>query len=158
MNLYLVRHSDAEKMQAGKKDSDRRLSKDGKDRIKRVAIRWIYFMKTLDFICTSPYLRAVETAELIAECFEYKGEIINDNILSAGSYTKDLIELVNSLGGDNILIVGHQPDLSEHVSNLISSNGALVDFRKATIAKISFNGKVNFSKGYLEFLIPSATF
>jgi phosphohistidine phosphatase len=158
MNLYLVRHADAEKTQPGKKDEDRKLSKEGKERIRGVAGEWFYFIKKLDLICTSPLIRAVETAEIIGKCFEYKGEIIRDNILGPGSYTKDMIELINSLEGNDILIVGHQPDLSEHVSNLISSNGALIDFKKAAIAKISFNGKVNLSKGYLEYLIPTNAF
>ena len=158
MNLYLVRHADAEKTQPGKKDEDRRLSKEGKERIRGAAERWFYFIKKIDSICTSPFIRAVETAEIIAKCLEYKGEIIKDKVLAAGSFTKDLIVLVNSLNGDEILLVGHQPDLSEHVSNLISSKGALVEFKKAAIAKISFNGKVDLSKGYLEYLIPSTLF
>lgn len=158
MNLYLVRHADAEKVQPAKKDEDRRLSKEGKERIRGVSNQWFYFIKNIDIICSSPFTRAVETAEIIAECFEYEGEIIKDDVLASGSYTKDMVEFVNSLDGNDILVVGHQPDLSEHVSNLISSNGALVDFKKAAIAKISFNGKASLSKGYLEYLIPSSAF
>ncbi|HSD64706.1 MAG TPA: phosphohistidine phosphatase SixA [Ignavibacteriaceae bacterium] len=158
MNLYLVRHADAEKVQPGKKDEDRKLSKEGKERIRGAANQWFYFIKNVDIISSSPFIRAVETAEIIAECFEYNDDIIKDDVLAAGSYTKDMIEFVNNLEGNDILVVGHQPDLSEHVSNLISSNGALVDFKKAAIAKISFNGKVSLSKGYLEYLIPSSAF
>ena len=158
MNLYLVRHADAEKTQPGKKDEERRLSKEGKERIREAAEQWFYFVKKIDLICTSPYIRAVETAEIIAQCLEYKGEIIKEKVLAAGSLTKDLIELINLFYGNDILVVGHQPDLSEHISNLISLKGALVDFKKAAIAKISFNGKVNLSKGYLEYLIPTTAF
>jgi len=158
MNLYLVRHADAENTQPGKKDEDRRLTKEGKERIKGAADRWIYFIAKLDFICTSPYTRAVESAEIIAKSFQYDKEIIKDGALASGSYIKDLVELVNSLGGNDIMVVGHQPDLSEHVSSLISSNGALVDFKKGAIAKVSFNGKVNLAKGYLEYLIPAGIF
>ena len=155
MNLYLVRHADAEKTQPGKRDEERKLLKEGRERIKSAAKGWMYIINKLDRICTSPYARALETAEIIAEVFEYEKEIIKDKSLGAGCFTKDLITLVNSLDAENIMVVGHQPDLSEHVSNLISSSGALVDFKKAAIAKISFNGKVNLSKGYLEYLIPA---
>jgi len=158
MNLYLVRHSDSEKTSPGKRDRDRRLTKEGKEKISAAAYRWKYLLGTPDFICTSPYIRAIETAELIAKAFDFDKEIIKDSGLSSGSLTKDLITLVNSLDGEEILIVGHQPDLSEHVSGLISSGGAFVDFKKAAIAKISFNGKVKLSKGYLEFLIPADAF
>ncbi len=158
MNLYLVRHSDAEKTQQGKRDEERKLIKEGRERIKAAASGWMYIISRLDLICSSPYARAMETAELIAEIFEYEKEIIHDKSLAAGCFTKDLITLVNSLGAENIMVVGHQPDLSEHVSNLISSSGALVDFKKAALAKISFNGKVNLAKGYLEYLVPSDAF
>lgn len=158
MNLYLVRHADAEKTQPGKGDKDRELTREGKDIIQKTADKWVSFIKNPDFICTSPYIRAVETAEIIAESFEFEKEIIKDKALSSGGYTKDLITLVNSLGGEDILVVGHQPDLSEHVSNLISSKGALIEFKKAAIAKISFKDKADFSKGYLEYLIPPQVF
>ncbi len=158
MNLYLVRHADAEKAHPGKKDEDRKLSREGKDRIRGVAKQWFYFIKNIDIICSSPFMRAMETAEIIRDCFEYDGEIIKDNKLASGSYTKDMIEFVNSLDGNDIMVVGHQPDLSEHVSNLISANGALIEFKKASIAKISFNGKASLSKGYLEYLIPTSAF
>lgn len=158
MNLYLVRHAEAEKLQPGRKDSDRKLTRDGKDRIKNAADQWLHFIKKPDFICTSPYVRAVETAEIIAKSFDFKKEIIIDKSLAAGCLTKDLIELVNSLDGEDIMVVGHQPDLSEHVSNLISARGAFIEFKKASIAKISFNGRINLSKGYLEYLIPAGAF
>ncbi len=158
MNLYLVRHADAEKTQPGKRDEERQLLKDGRERIKSAAGGWMYIINRLDLICSSPYVRAMETAEIIAETFEYEKEIIKDKSLGAGCFTKDLISLVNSLDAENIMVVGHQPDLSEHVSYLISSSGALVDFKKGALAKISFNGKVNLSKGYLEYLVPADAF
>lgn len=158
MNLYLVRHAEAEKTQPGKRDYERKLSKDGVKSIEYASSRWKYFINHLDHICASPYSRAVETAEIIALAFDYKREIIKDKVLSAGSNTKDLIELVNALEGNDILIVGHQPDLSEHLSGLISSRGASIEFRKTALAKITFNGKADFSRGYLEYLIPVETF
>lgn len=158
MNLYLVRHADAEKVQPGKKDEDRKLSKEGKERIRGVANQWFYFIKNMDLICSSPFIRAVETAEIIAKCFEYKGKVIKDSVLASGSHTKDMIAFVNNLDVNDIMVVGHQPDLSEHVSNLVSSHGALIEFKKAAIAKITFNGKVSLSRGYLEYLIPASAF
>ena len=158
MNLYLVRHGDAEKIQPGKRDEDRKLLEEGKKIIKYAADQWIYFIKKPDIICTSPYTRAQETAEIIAQSFQYEKEILKDKALVAGSSTEDLITLINSLGGEDIMVIGHQPDLSEHISDLISSKGALIDFKRGSIAKISFNGKASLSKGYLEYLIPADIF
>ena len=59
------------RLSPGKRDEDRRLTKEGKERIKTAAKGWMYIINRLDLICTSPYIRAVETAEIIAETFEY---------------------------------------------------------------------------------------
>ncbi len=56
------------------------------------------------------------------------------------------------------LLLGHEPDFSEHVSQLISNSGAKIDFKKGMIAKISFNGKAKLTRGVLEFLIPAKAY
>jgi phosphohistidine phosphatase SixA len=65
---------------------------------------------------------------------------------------------LNSFPSGEIAIVGHQPDLSNHLSRLISGSGASIEFKKGAIAKISFSNKVREGKGVLEFLIPPGIF
>ena len=85
-------------------------------------------------------------------------DLVIDDSLRNGGDTKDILNLVNSLKADNIALVGHQPDFSYHVSNLISNGTAEIDFKKGAIAKIVFEGKAKLSRGFLEFLIPTGTF
>jgi len=158
MNIYLIRHSDSEKSSSSKKDFDRELTEEGKEKIKTAAEGWKHLVKSFDIIVSSPLMRAVQTAKIVAEVFEYKKDIIIDKRISGGRKTDDLIELANSLSGEEIAFVGHEPDFSNHVSNLISSSGAFVDFKKGAIAKMSFQNRVRYSKGILEFLIPPKTF
>ncbi len=158
MNIYLVRHGDAEKISLNKKDSERELTAAGKTKLKNAAAAWKQYVPPFDYLVSSPLARALQTAKVIEEFFEVKNEMIVDRKLSPGSSTNDIIEIANSLNADNIAFVGHQPDFSEHVSNLISSGGANVDFKKAALAKISFHGKVHLSRGVLEFLIPAGIF
>ncbi len=158
MNIYLIRHGEAEKSSFNKKDFDRELTNTGKVKLKNAALAWKDYIIPFDYLISSPLARALQTAQIIAEYFEIKNEIIVDKKLSAGSRTDSIIEIANSLEAANVAFVGHQPDFSEHVSNLISTNGANVDFKKAAIAKIFFQNKVHLSRGILEFLIPAGIF
>ena len=155
MNIYLIRHGDAEKSSIGKKDFDRDLTASGITKLKTAVVNWKVLIDNFDYIISSPLVRARHTASLIAEVYEFKKEIILDKKLSPGSKTESLIEIANSLSGEEIAFVGHQPDLSEHLSNMISSKGAYLDFKKSAIAKISFYNKAHLGKGMLEFLIPA---
>lgn len=158
MNLYLVRHSLAEKISPLKKDFDRELTAEGKDLLKFAADYWKRIVPSIDLIITSPLVRAVQTSEMISQSFDYEKEIIKDNHLATGSKTSDLIEILNSLNVENIFCIGHQPDLSMHVSNFISTNGSVLHFPPASICKIRFNGSAKFSKGELIYLIPPEIF
>ena len=158
MNIYLIRHGDAEKAAIGKKDFDRDLTQSGRLKIKVAASGWKNFIASFDYIVSSPLIRALNTAKIIAEEYNFKKEIVIDKKLAPGSKTENLIEIANSLNYEDVAFVGHQPDMSEHLSNLISGNWANIDFKKGAIAKVSFNNKAHPSKGVLEFLIPAGTF
>ncbi|MFO7524836.1 MAG: phosphohistidine phosphatase SixA [Ignavibacteriaceae bacterium] len=158
MNLYLIRHSIAEKISPQKKDFDRELTAEGKEVLMSAVTYWKRIIPKFDIILCSPLLRAVETANIIANNSDYKNEIFIDNNLAAGANTNDLIEILNSYNYENIACIGHQPDLSEHVSNFISNNGCVLHFPPAAICKIRFNGSAKFSKGELIYLIPPEIF
>jgi phosphohistidine phosphatase SixA len=100
----------------------------------------------------------MQTAEIVAKVFEFKGKINTDKRLISGAKTEDLIDLAVEIMGQDMAFVGHEPDFSEHVSRLISSSDVKIDFKKGMIAKISFDGKVKMSRGLLEFLIPAKTY
>jgi phosphohistidine phosphatase len=158
MNIYLIRHGDSEGISKGVKDAERKLTPDGEIKLKNATLFWKNIIPEFDYIISSPYLRALQTARIIASAYDHKKEIFIDKRLGCGSETADLIEILNSFQSGEIAIIGHQPDLSNHVSRLVSNSGAFVEFKKGAIAKISFNNKVREGKGVLEFLIPSGVF
>lgn len=51
-------------------------------------------------------------------------------------------------------MVGHQPDIGNHLASMIGSNDANFIIPPAVIAKISFKEKPVIGKGVLEFLLP----
>ncbi len=158
MNIYLIRHGDAERTSLSKKDFDRELTTSGLTKVKTAAINWKMLINSFDFIVSSPLKRAEQTASAIAEVYEFKKEILLDKRLSPGSKTENLIEIANSFSGEEIAFIGHQPDFSEHLSNMISTKGAYLEFKKGAIAKVSFYNKAHLGKGTLEFLIPAGAY
>jgi phosphohistidine phosphatase len=158
MNIYLIRHSDSEGLSKGLKDSERKLTHDGELKIRNASLFWKNIVPEFDCIISSPYLRALQTAKIIASVYNHKKEILVDKRIGCGSETDRLIEIVNSLQGVEIAIIGHQPDLSYHLSRLISGSGTSVEFKKGSIAKVSFSNKVKEGKGTLEFLVPPGLF
>lgn len=158
MNLYLIRHSNAEKPSPFKSDSNRELTSEGINLI----MKGSKFLRTiapeLELILSSPYNRAFQTAEIIANSYDNKVKLIKENNLAAGCSTSTLIEVVSYYEEQNIAVIGHQPDISNHISNLTSNGNINLIFKPATISKISFESKIGFNKGLLEILIPSEVF
>ncbi len=159
MNLYLIRHAEAENPTILKSDFDRKLTQNGIEKFTQAVIGWKNLIKDFDYIVTSPYLRALQTAEIVSMHYPPgNGKLIQDSKLGCGSITDDIIEIIDSLKADNIALVGHEPDFSELVSALISNSGAFLNFKKGMIAKINFNGKIRKGSGILDFFIPVKTF
>ena len=158
MNIYLIRHGDAERASNQKKDYERNLTPDGEQKIKIAAEGWKVLIPQFSHIISSPLLRALQTAEIIARVYKIKENVIIDKRLMFGNRTEELIDLANEIMGTDMAFVGHEPDFSEHVSNLISISGASIDFKKGMIAKISFDRRMKMCRGVLEFLIPVKIF
>ena len=154
MNIFLIRHGKAEPAFQTKKDIDRVLTEDGIKIIKRSVGFWKNGIISFDFIITSPFKRAIQTAEIIAELMNYKNDLIKDKALSPGCSTRSVIQLAEVLNGDNIAFVGHQPDMSYHISSLVCESQLNLKFSPASIAKISFKGNPKPGNGILEFLLP----
>jgi phosphohistidine phosphatase len=154
MNIFLIRHGKAEPTSPAKKDIDRELTEEGVNIINHSVELWKNRIVSFDFIITSPFKRAVQTAEIIAELTNYKNDLIIDSVLSPGSSTRSVIQLAEVLIGENIAFVGHQPDMSYHISSLACNSQVNLKFPPASIAKVSFNGSPQPGKGILEFLLP----
>ena len=154
MNIFLIRHGKAEPESPEINDIDRELTKEGISIIKRSVGFWKNGIVSFDIIITSPFKRAVQTAEIIAELMNYKNDLIKDSALSPGSSIRSVLQLAEVLNGENIAFVGHQPDMSYHISSLVCNSQLNLKFSPVSIAKVSFDGKPKPGKGVLEFLLP----
>src|SRR5215471_14121561 len=75
MQIYILRHGIAEDPKRGHPDSDRALTDEGREKLRRVLKRARAAGVTPAAILSSPYRRAVETAEVAAKELDYAGEI-----------------------------------------------------------------------------------
>jgi len=154
MNLYLIRHSIAENITIDKKDFDRELTEEGKFVIKKTSEAWKNYIGNVDVVLTSPLKRAIQTAEIISTNLQDKQNLIKDNNLGTGSRTADLIDLLNALEYKNVVVVGHQPDLSQHINNFCGTGSFNLAFPPASLAKIEFDNSIKYGRGRLIYFIP----
>lgn len=153
-----MRHGEAESIKPGLKDSERNLTSASIENLERMFQAIKKSIPQFDHLLSSPLIRAVQTAERVKIFSQSKSEIIIEDKLKPGEELKEIIPMLNSLGGKNIFICGHEPDISDFCSSLISSSFAAMLFKPGTIAKISFEGKVREASGILQFLFNPILF
>ncbi|MDH3269152.1 MAG: histidine phosphatase family protein, partial [Ignavibacteria bacterium] len=106
MNIYLIRHGEAEKTSEGKPHEDRVLTASGIEVIKSSVELWKKFIDTFDIILTSPLKRAKQTANIIGSAFKSQFEVTEEICLLNGGLTEDLLSIARSLDSDDIAMVG----------------------------------------------------
>src|SRR5271169_6763046 len=124
MDLYLLRHGLAVEpgTQGFANDADRPLTPKGERKVRKIAEAIEAMGVSFDLILSSPYVRARQTAEVVAEALNLRKKLeFSDALVPAGS-VKRLIESLNHRQPSpaNVLLVGHEPYLSELISLLVS--------------------------------------
>jgi phosphohistidine phosphatase len=127
--IILVRHAEAEDRALGTPDPERTLVAAGR-RAARATGKALAALKVEpQYVVTSPYPRAHETAEIIAH--ELGAPLADDPAL-LGLELDDLAGLT-ARHGDDLVLVGHEPDFSALVHAI---TGARISFPKAGAAAI----------------------
>ena len=85
MEIYLLRHGIAEERSSSGRDDDRRLTEEGRDRLRLVLERAHGAGVQPSLIVSSPLKRAIETAEIAAHELAYDGKILRADALTPGS-------------------------------------------------------------------------
>lgn len=123
--IYLLRHGDAEEGTGD--DAARRLTPKGERQSHAAGKALAALATTLDACLTSPKVRAADTARLACQALGLEPEIAEE--LRGGSF--DSIGL--AAGRGDVILVGHEPDLSSEVARL---TGANVKLRKGGLALV----------------------
>jgi phosphohistidine phosphatase len=133
--LWLLRHGEAVPHDAAP-DHDRALTDTGREQA-RDAGRALAALRVQVHLCfASPKVRARDTAALACEALGVPP--VEHAPLASGFDAEEALALVHAAGEDQrVLLVGHDPDLSQVVHDL---TGARVALRKGGLAGIRLDG------------------
>jgi len=140
IRLYILRHGIAVPHVApGMDDDDRPLTPEGEKKVKQVARGLRKLELTLERIITSPVARARRTAEITAEVLDLSDKLEDSDSLRPGRDAVSIREWLRTRDEASLMIVGHNPSLSDLVGLLISGQpGAVsIDLRKGGIAALT---------------------
>jgi len=138
MEIYILRHGiAAERGTPGyKKDSDRRLTDEGEEKMHQIAGAMLAMELKFDLILSSSYERAARTAQIVAD--ELGEDVRFTKFLEPEANPLALIGQINDEKPQRVLLVGHEPDLSRLISLLISGGtDATIEMKKGGICKMT---------------------
>jgi phosphohistidine phosphatase len=155
MNLCLVRHAKAEERgPAWPDDSLRPLSPAERKRMGQAAAG-LSRLFTPAVILSSPLVRAAQTAEILRHQFGLDGLRFIDALADADHDA--ILREANAAGRDDVLLVGHEPDMSQLLSLLVAGDQHALRSRFGTgaAAIIACDGAAAPGSGTLEVLLQT---
>ncbi len=138
MEFYLIRHGLAEELENHIDDLERKLTKEGKKRVKNAAKFLSKFFPCPDLLLTSEALRSIETAEIIKKKCKIKkldsysrlnpgASVYDYNFILSAYINKESVTSNYRIG-----IITHEPDLGNFALALLA-NQIQFDFQKEEI-------------------------
>ena len=151
LELYLLRHSDAGDPASWSGDDDvRPLSEKGRRQAEALG----EFLAARDFgidaILSSPKLRALETAELVATALAMR--VTLEPRLARSLDLDRLGDILDATPGHRAMIVGHDPDFSELAAAL--SGASYLPLKKGALARLDVSLPLQPAGGILRWLLP----
>lgn len=160
MDLYVLRHGKAEERASTvKSDSKRALTETGTKDIQCISKSIRSMAVKFDYVISSPLLRAKQTAEI---AFSYvkskKRSIVFWNELKPESNPERIFKKLSALKPNSVvLLVGHEPVLSELISMIISpgNHDVSISIRKGGFAHLQCFPRDSVMVGTLRSIMTS---
>jgi len=147
MELYFLRHGEADWPNWNKSDDERPLTKRGKKEMREVAKFLDRLKARPDLIVTSPLPRAGQTAEIAADYL--KAKLRRDELLAPGFGMTNLRTVLKRHRAKVLMLVGHEPDFTNIISGLTCAS---LKLSKAGVALLDIDPEAE--KGKLLWLFP----
>jgi len=155
VDIYILRHGRAEK-RAPPVDGDAGRALTGEGRTEILGVAEFLASRDVVFGCiaTSPYVRAMETAQIVAKALGKRGILAQWEELTPGASIEALESRVSGRPEEeSLLIVGHEPLLGQFTGYMISAgHDAAIAFGKGGLAKIR-NARFDPVGGELQWLL-----
>jgi phosphohistidine phosphatase len=141
MNIFILRHGIALERDdwKGKDDSLRPLTREGEKQLQKISRALKKMKLEFDLILSSPYARAKTTAEIVADKLKLKKRLKLSEALIAEGEPEQVVNEITALKPppEYLLLVGHEPYLSQLISQLISGDAGMnIDFKKAGLCRL----------------------
>lgn len=143
MNLYILRHANAgQRRPDTESDQKRPLDKEGKVQCLFIGSMLSALNVHFDCVVSSPLKRALQTASLVGTESGYEQQIVVSPALSPSGTWRQFQTLLSGLAGhEDVLLVGHSPNLTQFLNTLLcpSATVAPIRLRKGAIAKLDMD-------------------
>jgi phosphohistidine phosphatase len=140
MQLYIVRHGIAIDREDPKcpPDPERFLTEEGIEKTRQVAKGVTELSSVPDLMLSSPYVRAMQTAEIFAKALEYgKDKIRKSDFLLPGAESLQLFrELSRDKDNSVVFVFGHAPHLDDLIATALTSKHHVTSLKKAGVALV----------------------
>ena len=138
--LFLIRHAKSSWGDTALPDKDRPLNDRGRRDAPKMGERLAKRDVKPDLILSSPAMRALETAEIIAKKLDYRRRdiVVDDRLYAVGA--DDLLDVIHKLGDklERVMLFGHNPGLTELAHRLSSK---VTHMPTCAVAEFTFDAK-----------------
>lgn len=155
MNVYIIRHAIAEEENASGEDSQRALTDKGAKKMRQIAKGLRTLGVDFDLILSSPFIRAQQTAEILADVFKLKKKVAySENLIPMGDPDLLLAEINEKYTVDSLAIVGHEPYLSTLISLLVAQGSPMeITIKKGGVCRLATDDLHHTRKATLDWLL-----
>lgn len=105
-------------------DESRALTPEGQKKMKENAQGLARLLGAVDCIVSSPLVRCVQTALFVAKAVSLKQNVVTDDALRPASDVDAVRALIERTAGRTIILVGHEPLLTQSASSLTGFEGS----------------------------------
>lgn len=152
MDVWLLRHAAAEARAASGRDQDRELTAEGLERARVVARGIAVLEPGILRIVTSPYRRARQTAEPVAEALRLSAKLSESRALEPDRNPEEILSELEAENCGSVLLVGHEPHLGALLGRLVTGDGHVeIPLKKAAVARVEWER----GAGTLRALLPA---
>lgn len=156
MEIYLIRHGIAvERGTPGYPNDDRPLTDEGRQKLRKAAKGIATLVSSFDLVVSSPLVRALETAQIVAKAIHGNERVqTSDALLPLAAPAEIAALLSRNRECKRVLLAGHEPNMSRLATYLIGGDAAVIEFKKGTLCRIDVAGRTLRSPGLLIYALP----
>lgn len=152
MELYILRHGEAQPRETGLADGSRKLIAKGKRDVRAVVKLARKAGLRPDLILTSPLRRAAETAAIAAGLCHCESVVETRSLLPGANPQAAWKEICALRDVQQVVLAGHEPHLGHLIAFLLEA-ALMVDLKKGALVRISTPGKSGPPRGVLNWMI-----